>query len=112
MPAVGPYSRAFTEMGMDVGLGKDPSISSSTSGAPCPRLAHMWGWSMKPCSLACSVHLLFFSIPRPEEQGCQYQITPVLARFGSSPAWGLWAAWERNLTCCGDNISVVHTSIH
>ena len=65
MPAVGPYSRAFTEMGMDVGLGNDPSISSPTSGAPCPRLAHRWGSSMKPCSVACSVHLLFLSILRP-----------------------------------------------
>ena len=34
MPAVGPYSRAFTDIGMEVGLGNEPSMSSSTSGAP------------------------------------------------------------------------------
>jgi hypothetical protein len=45
MPAVGPYSRAAEEMGMDCGRGKLPSISSSASGAPWPRLAHEAGSS-------------------------------------------------------------------
>src|SRR5690349_20164642 len=58
MPAVGPYSRPLTEIGMEVGRGKHPSISSSTSGAPWPRFAHSWGSSRKRCPAACSVHLI------------------------------------------------------
>lgn len=45
MPAVGPYSRAAEVMGMEVGRGKLPSISSSASGAPWPRLAQPEGSS-------------------------------------------------------------------
>lgn len=70
MPAVGPYSRAAVLMGMDVGRGKLPSISSSTSGAPWPRLAQEAGSSAKPLPTAFSVH----------------QITPVEEREASRPA--------------------------
>ena len=59
---------------ISVGLGKEPAISSSTSGAPCPRLAHSSGSSANPNSYARSVH----------------HTTPVEARVGSSPAWDLW----------------------
>lgn len=100
MPAVGPYSREFTEMGMDVGLGKDPSISSSTSGAPCPRLAHRWGWSMKPCSVACSVHLLFFSILPPEEQRVPIPDNPSAGTIWVEPSVGL-------VSCVGAKLDVL-----
>lgn len=36
MPAVGPYSRPAMVMSIVVGRGKEPMISSSTSGAPWP----------------------------------------------------------------------------
>lgn len=72
MPAVGPYSREAEVMGMVVGRGKLPSISSSASGAPWPRLAQEEGSSAYPCSVARSVH----------------QTTPVEAREASRPAWG------------------------
>lgn len=72
MPAVGPYSLAAIETSMCVGRGNEPSMSSSTSGAPWPRLAHSSGSSRNPCSAARSVH----------------HTTPVDARVASRPAWG------------------------
>lgn len=64
-------------MSSDCGRGKQPSISSSTSGAPWPRLAQSSGSSRKPNSAARSVH----------------QTTPVEARVASRPAWGRWPSW-------------------
>lgn len=77
IPAVGPYSRAAMEMSMEVGRGKQPAMSSSTSGAPWPRLAQASGSSRKPYSDARSVH----------------QTTPVDERLASSPACGWWPSW-------------------
>lgn len=78
-------------MGIEVGRGKLPAMSSSASGAPWPRLAHDEGLSKKPCSLARSVH----------------QITPVEAREASKPACGRWPAWaHRNSRWVSDFFSV------
>lgn len=57
-------------MGIEVGRGKLPAISSSASGAPWPRFAHKEGFSRNPCSEALSV----------------VQTTPVEARVASRPA--------------------------
>lgn len=77
MPAVGPYSLAATDMSIVSGRLKHPEISSSTSGAPWPRLAQASGSSRKPYSEARSVH----------------QTTPVEERLASRPACGRWPSW-------------------
>lgn len=71
-------------------------MSSSTSGAPCPKFAHSSGESANPCSYARSVH----------------QTTPVEALVGSRPAWERWPSWAlRNCRWIVELVSTKGSSV-